>query len=52
MKTYRVMVVKYGYADIGAESEAEALELVDDMSDKDFDWTDFGDEQVIEEIEY
>ena len=51
MKTYRVMVVKYGYADIETESEAEALELVGDMSDKDFDWTDFGDGEIVEEYE-
>lgn len=51
MKCYRVMVVKYGFADVEAESEAEALNLIDDMYDKDFDWSDFGDGQVVEEIE-
>lgn len=52
MKCYRVMVIKYGFADVEAENEAEALNLIDDMYDKDFDWSDFGDGQVVEEIEY
>ena len=52
MKTYRVMVVKYGYAVVEAETENEALELINDMQDKDFDWSDFDDGQVVEEIDY
>lgn len=52
MKNYRVMVVKYGYAEIEAENEKEALELIGDMDDMDFDWSDFDDEQVVEEIDY
>ena len=51
MKSYRVMVVKYGYAVVEADSENEALELIDDMYDKDFDWSDFGDGEIIEEFE-
>ena len=38
---YRVMVTAYGYADIEADSEEEALAVVDDMGDSDFDW-DYG----------
>ena len=52
MKNYRVMVVKYGYAIVEAETESEALELIDDMQDKDFDWSDFDDGQVVEEVDY
>ena len=52
MKNYRVMVVKYGYAIVEAETESEALELIDDMYDKDFDWSDFDDGQVVEEVDY
>ena len=52
MKTYRVMVVKYGYAVVDADNESEALELIDDMDDRDFDWSDFDDGQVIEEVDY
>ena len=52
MKNYRVMVIKYGYAEVEAENETEALELIDDMNDKDFDWSDFDDGQVVEEIDY
>ena len=49
---YRVMVVKYGYAVVETDSESEALELIDDMEDSDFDWSDFDDGQVIEEVDY
>lgn len=52
MKTYRIMVTKYGYTEVEAENETEALELVDDMDDRDFDWLVFEDKQVIEEIDY
>lgn len=52
MNKYRVMVVKYGYAVVEADSESEVLELVDDMNDKDFDWSDFDDGQVVEEVDY
>lgn len=52
MKNYRVMVVKYGYAVVEAETESEALELIDDMYDKDFDWSDFDDGQVVEEVDF
>lgn len=52
VKNYRVMVVKYGYAVVEAETEKEALELIDDMQDKDFDWSDFDDGQVVEEVDY
>lgn len=52
MKKYRVMVVKYGYAVIEADSEKEAQDLIDDMKDKDFDWSDFDDGQVVEEVDY
>lgn len=52
MKNYRVMVVKYGYAVVEAETENEALELIDNMRDKDFDWSDFDDGQVVEEVDY
>ena len=34
---YRVMVTAYGYANIEADSEKEALNMVDDMDNSDFD---------------
>ena len=49
---YRVCVTKYGYADIEAENEGKAMEMINDMQDKDFDWSDFDDGQVVEEIDY
>lgn len=48
---YRVCVTKYGYADIVADSEEEALEFVEDkMKDKDFDWSEFDEAEVVEEF--
>ena len=49
---YRVMVVKYGFAVVETDSENEALDLINDMRDKDFDWSDFDDGQVVEEVDY
>lgn len=54
-KTYRVMVVKYGYADVTAESEDDALHAVNSMRDADFDWcSDYSadDAQIVEDYDY
>ena len=50
MKTYRVMVVKYGYADIKADNETDALDWADNMYDDEFQWTDAGDAEIVEVI--
>ena len=56
MKNWRVMVVSYGYADVEAETESEALKKCKDLAifqgRRGFDWTDPDDAQVIEEIDY
>ena len=49
MKKIRIMVTKYGYIDIEAETEEEALELAYSKPDHDFDWSDFDDAQVIDD---
>mgnify|MGYP000049871209 FL=1 len=49
MAKMRVMVVKYGYAVVDAETEEEALELTRDMKDSDFDWSDFNDAQIVDD---
>lgn len=49
MKKMRVMVVKYGYAVVEAETESEALKAARSMQDSDFDWSDFDDEQVVDD---
>ena len=48
---YRVRVVKYGYADIEADNADEAIEIIDDMSNKDFNWTGFDEPEIIDEFE-
>lgn len=48
MAKMRVMVVKYGYAVVEADTESEAIKLTNDMDDGDFDWSDFDDSQVVE----
>ena len=48
---YRVMVVKYGFSTVEADDENEALELIEDMEDKDFDWSYADDRRVIEEAD-
>ena len=48
---YRVCVTKYGYADIEADNIDEAVEIIDDMEDKDFDWSEFDEPEIVEEFE-
>lgn len=50
MKNFRVMVIKYGFAEIEAKCEGDAIELAEKMNDEDFDWSDFDEAQVIEEV--
>lgn len=45
----RVMVVKYGYVVVEAETDAEAVEKAENMSDSEFDWFDFDDAQVVDD---
>ena len=45
----RVMVVKYGYPVVEAETDAEAVEKAKNMSDSEFDWSDFDDAQVVDD---
>lgn len=45
----RVMVVKYGYAVVEAETDAEPVEKAKNMSDGEFDWSDFDDAQVVDD---
>lgn len=49
MAKMRVMVVKYGYAVVEADTESEAIELTNNMNDEDFDWSDFDDAQVADD---
>lgn len=50
-KTYRVMVKKYGYADIEAETPEEAKKKVAEMIDFEFDWSeiDWHDAEIVGE---
>lgn len=48
---YRIVVMKYGYANVEADSADEALELVNDMDDRDFDWSVFDEAEIVEEFE-
>lgn len=50
MKNFRVMVIKYGFTEIEAKCEDDAIEVAEGMSDNDFDWSDFDEAQVIEEV--
>lgn len=51
MKKYRVMVVKYGYTEVEAETEEDAVEQVNVYDDQYFDWSDFDDAQVVDELD-
>ena len=47
---YRVCVIKYGYIDIEADNADEALEVANDADDKDFDWSEFDEAEIVEEF--
>ena len=47
----RVMVVKYGFADLEVESESQALDMVADMDDRDFQQSELGDEQIVDVLD-
>lgn len=49
MTKMRIMVIKYGYAVVDVESEKDAVELTKDMDDSEFDWSEFGDAQVVDD---
>ena len=49
MAKMRVMVIKYGYAIVEADTDAEAIEKANNMSDKEFDWSDPDDAQVVDD---
>ena len=51
MPKFRVMVIKYGFVDVEAETENDAIEAAENMSDHDFDWSDFDEAQVIGEVD-
>ena len=48
-KTYEVCVPKYGYAEVKAHSEEEALRKTDEMWDDEFDWSerDWRDAEIV-----
>lgn len=48
---YKVVVVKYGYVEVEADTEDEALEIAEGMVDSNFDWTEFDNAQIIEKID-
>lgn len=50
MRKMRVMVTKYGYAIVEAETEETALHKVSAMNDSKFDWSDPVDGQVLEDV--
>lgn len=50
MRKMRVMVKKYGYAVVEAESKEEAVHKVSKMDDSEFDWSDPVDGQVLEDV--
>ncbi len=51
MPKYRVMCKKYGWADIEAESEEEAIDKAEAMSDRELNWADAEDHDVVGEAE-
>lgn len=49
MKDYTVMVKRYGFITVEAKDEEDALNQADGLSSSDFDWSDFGEAQIVED---
>lgn len=49
MRKMRIMVCKYGYAVVDAETEAEAIGKAKNMDDSEYDWSDSDDAQVVDD---
>lgn len=49
MAKMRVMAVKWGYAVVEAETESEAIEKAENISDEEFDWSDPDEIQVADD---
>ena len=48
---YRVCVKKYEYTNIEADSEYEAMSIIDNkLRDSDFNWSDFDEPEIVEEF--
>lgn len=47
----RVMVTKYGFVDLDAETDEEAIEKTKKFQDSDFDWSDFDEPKVIDDLD-
>lgn len=47
----RVMVTKYGFVNLDAETDEEAIEKAKNLPDSNFDWSDFDDPKVVEDLD-
>ena len=47
----RVMVIKYGFIDLDAKTDEEAIEKAKNLQDSDFDWSDFDEPKVVEDLD-
>jgi len=50
-KKYSVMCVRYGFVDVEADSEDEAVDIAEKLPVSDYSWSDADDHQVLEESE-
>lgn len=48
---YRVQCVRYGFADVEAESEEAAINIAEELSTSAYNWSDADAYEVIDEIE-
>ncbi len=45
---YKVMCVRYGYTEVEADSESEAIDIAEGLPMSDYSWSDADDHQVVE----
>ena len=51
MKKYKVAVTKYGFVIVDANNEEQAIEMASNLDDSDFEWSEFQDPMIMEELE-
>lgn len=46
---YNMMCVRYGFTEVEADSESEAIDIAESLPMSDYSWSDTDDHQVVEE---
>jgi len=51
MAKYKVQCVRYGFADVEAESEEDAIDMAESLPSSAYSWSDADDHEVIDRLD-